>query len=80
MEFDTWRWADLGEALDHVAAFKREAYRRVVEAFAPLAAGLAHAASAPARNGLDHHGRGRSERREERLGVLQCCRAARTLD
>ena len=43
VEFDRWRWADLHEAVDHVAGFKREAYRRVVEAFAPLAARLAHA-------------------------------------
>ena len=38
VEFDRWRWADLPEALDRVVAFKRDAYRRVVEAFAPFAA------------------------------------------
>jgi 8-oxo-dGTP pyrophosphatase MutT (NUDIX family)/esterase/lipase len=40
-EFDAWRWADLHEAPDLVVAFKREAYRRVVDAFAPIAAGEA---------------------------------------
>ena len=47
VEFDRWRWAGLHEALDHVPDFKREAYRRVVDAFAPLAAGLAHASAGP---------------------------------
>ena len=46
VEFDRWRWADLPEALDHVAAFKRAAYRRVVAAFSPLAAELARSAAA----------------------------------
>lgn len=45
VEFDRWRWAELAEALDRVAVFKREAYRRVIDAFAPLAAELAHAAA-----------------------------------
>lgn len=36
IEFDAWRWADIAEALDVVVPFKRETYRRVVEAFAPL--------------------------------------------
>lgn len=45
VEFDQWRWADLHEALDRVAGFKRDAYRRVVDAFAPLAAELARAAA-----------------------------------
>lgn len=45
VEFDRWRWAGLHESLDHVADFKREAYRRVVAAFAPLAAELAHASA-----------------------------------
>ena len=47
VEFDRWRWADLHEALHHIVPFKREAYRRVVAAFAPLAAELAQAAEAP---------------------------------
>ncbi len=36
-EFDRWRWADLSEAAEHVVAFKRDAYRRVIAAFAPFA-------------------------------------------
>ena len=44
VEFDLWRWADLPEALDHVAPFKRDAYRQVVAVFTPLAAELATAA------------------------------------
>lgn len=46
VEFDRWRWADLAEAPDHVADFKRAAYRQVVDAFAPLAADLARTAPA----------------------------------
>lgn len=41
VEFDRWRWADLDEALLAVAPFKREAYGRVIAAFAPLAVALA---------------------------------------
>lgn len=37
IEFDAWRWGDLSEAPDLIVPFKREAYRRVVEAFGPLA-------------------------------------------
>jgi len=37
VEFDAWRWAELSEALDHVIAFKRDAYRQVIDAFSPLA-------------------------------------------
>ncbi len=37
IEFDAWRWADLAEAPDLVVPFKREAYLKVVEAFAPIA-------------------------------------------
>lgn len=36
-EFDVWRWADLPEALDRIVPFKREAYGRVLTAFAPFA-------------------------------------------
>ena len=36
-EFDRWRWADLGDALDRIAPFKREAYGRVMTAFARYA-------------------------------------------
>ena len=35
-EFDAWRWADLDAALDAVIEFKRDAYRQVIDAFAPL--------------------------------------------
>ena len=35
-EFDKWRWAELDEALDHIIAFKREAYQQVIDAFRPL--------------------------------------------
>lgn len=37
IEFDRWRWAPLSEAPDVVAAFKREAYCKVVDAFARFA-------------------------------------------
>ncbi|HYD45857.1 MAG TPA: RNA pyrophosphohydrolase [Phenylobacterium sp.] len=37
-EFDAWRWASIDEAIDEVVAFKRDAYRQVIEAFKPLAA------------------------------------------
>jgi putative (di)nucleoside polyphosphate hydrolase len=36
-EFDAWRWADLDEALAGVVEFKRDVYRQVIAAFAPLA-------------------------------------------
>jgi putative (di)nucleoside polyphosphate hydrolase len=38
IEFDLWRWADPEEAVDGVAEFKRETYRRVIERFRPLIA------------------------------------------
>ncbi len=41
VEFDAWRWAALDEALKTVVDFKRETYRRVIEAFRPLAEALA---------------------------------------
>ncbi|MGI8841672.1 MAG: RNA pyrophosphohydrolase [Caulobacteraceae bacterium] len=37
VEFDAWRWAPLDEALETVVNFKRDSYRRVIEAFRPLA-------------------------------------------
>jgi len=37
-EFDAWRWAYLSEAAELVVPFKREAYRRAIEAFAVFAA------------------------------------------
>lgn len=36
-EFETWRWAPLGEVLDGIVPFKRDVYRHVVAEFAPLA-------------------------------------------
>jgi putative (di)nucleoside polyphosphate hydrolase len=36
-EFQEWRWADIDEAPDLVIDFKRDAYLRVIELFAPLA-------------------------------------------
>jgi len=36
VEFDAWRWAELAEALDLVVPFKRDTYRRVIDAFGPL--------------------------------------------
>lgn len=36
MEFDAWRWAELAEAPELVAPFKRDNYLRVVETFSPL--------------------------------------------
>ena len=38
IEFDAWRWADIDEALETVVDFKRDTYRRVIEAFRPLVA------------------------------------------
>ncbi len=37
IEFDAWRWGALAEAPDLIVPFKRDAYRRVVEAFKPFA-------------------------------------------
>jgi len=36
VEFDAWRWADIGEALESVVPFKRDAYRQVIAAFEAL--------------------------------------------
>ncbi len=36
IEFDRWRWAAMDEALDSVADFKHETYRRVIETFRAL--------------------------------------------
>jgi putative (di)nucleoside polyphosphate hydrolase len=36
VEFDAWRWAELEEAGDQVVDFKRDVYRQVITAFAPL--------------------------------------------
>lgn len=38
VEFDAWRWARLEEAIDTIIDFKRDAYRQVIETFAPFAA------------------------------------------
>lgn len=38
VEFDLWRWADIGEVVDLIVPFKREVYAQVVDAFAPLVA------------------------------------------
>lgn len=35
-EFTEWRWSRLGELVDMAIDFKRDSYRQVVEAFAPL--------------------------------------------
>lgn len=35
-EFQAWRWVDLGEILDLVVPFKRDTYRKVIEAFRNL--------------------------------------------
>jgi putative (di)nucleoside polyphosphate hydrolase len=37
VEFDSWRWAPLEEALEHVIPFKREAYEKVIAAFSRYA-------------------------------------------
>ena len=37
-EFDAWRWAYLDEAAELIVPFKKQAYRRVVEAFGGFAA------------------------------------------
>jgi len=36
IEFDQWRWADIGEVVGLIVPFKREVYAQVVEAFTPL--------------------------------------------
>ena len=36
-EFDRWRWVEMAVLPDEIVAFKRETYRRVVDAFAHLA-------------------------------------------
>ncbi len=36
IEFDAWRWATLEEALETVVPFKRDIYRQVADAFAPI--------------------------------------------
>jgi putative (di)nucleoside polyphosphate hydrolase len=36
IEFDRWRWAELDEALNAVAEFKRATYRHIIETFRPL--------------------------------------------
>lgn len=41
IEFDAWRWADLGEAVDLIVPFKRATYEQVVAHFAPYADGSA---------------------------------------
>ncbi len=33
IEFDLWRWAELDEALESVAEFKRQTYRHVIDTF-----------------------------------------------
>ncbi len=50
VEFDAWRWGDLAEAVDAVVPFKRETYREVAQAFAPLL--LAEGGSLPAASTL----------------------------
>ena len=37
-EFDAWRWGRLEEACDLIVPFKRDAYARVIDAFARFAA------------------------------------------
>jgi putative (di)nucleoside polyphosphate hydrolase len=38
-EFDAWRWSPVGELAELVAPFKRQVYRDVIAAFAPIIAG-----------------------------------------
>lgn len=33
-EFDAWRWMPQAEILDHIVAFKRDVYRKVLDVFA----------------------------------------------
>jgi putative (di)nucleoside polyphosphate hydrolase len=40
-EFDSWRWASLGEAVSLVVPFKRKIYDELAEAFEPLSAFIA---------------------------------------
>jgi putative (di)nucleoside polyphosphate hydrolase len=41
IEFDAWRWADIGELVGLIVPFKRHVYEEVVRQFAPLAQPLA---------------------------------------
>ena len=41
-EFDAWRWEDLTRTPDFIVAFKRDAYFKVVAAFADVPARLGH--------------------------------------
>lgn len=34
-EFDDWKWADIQDAPNHIIAFKKGIYERIVEIFAP---------------------------------------------
>jgi putative (di)nucleoside polyphosphate hydrolase len=36
-EFDSWRWADIGELLGLIVPFKRAVYEQVIKDFGPLA-------------------------------------------
>jgi len=38
VEFDAWRWAPFEDVIDTVVAFKRDTYRKVLEAFRGFAA------------------------------------------
>jgi putative (di)nucleoside polyphosphate hydrolase len=41
-EFDSWRWEDLARTPDLIVEFKRDAYKKIVAAFADLPAKLRH--------------------------------------
>jgi len=41
VEFDAWRWADVGELLELIVPFKRDVYRAVLDELGPLARPLA---------------------------------------
>ncbi len=46
IEFDSWRWVDMDDALAKVADFKRDTYRHVIEVFRPLIAATSVGAGA----------------------------------
>lgn len=39
-EFDDWRWVEYWEPVDHIIAFKREVYKKVLEEFSFLVDGF----------------------------------------
>jgi 8-oxo-dGTP pyrophosphatase MutT (NUDIX family)/pimeloyl-ACP methyl ester carboxylesterase len=69
IEFDAWRWADIETAPDLVAAFKQDAYRKVVAAFMPIVRGESMAEDGARGDILMIHGVGCTGRVWERMAA-----------